>query len=88
MFGPVIFYVYRYIAGIICSIAKMAINYDKTKAILITTCQKLCTLPVKELSITVKEKVLENVKQEKLLSLVVDQNLSWNSHILPKSIRP
>ncbi len=36
---------------------------------------------MKELNITVKGKVLENVKQEKLLGLVVDQNLSWNSHI-------
>ncbi len=65
----------------------MAINYDKTKAILITTYQKLHTLPVKELNITVKGKVWKNVKQEKLLGLVVDQNLSWNS-ILPKFIRP
>ncbi len=31
---------------------------------------------------TVKGKVLDNVKQEKLLGLVLDQqNLSWNSHI-------
>ncbi len=59
----------------------MAINYDKPKAILITTCRKLHKLPVNQLNITVKGKVLENIKQEKLLSLVVDQNLSWNSHI-------
>ncbi len=65
-----------------CDDNRMAINYHKTKAILITTCcQKLHTLPVKELNITVKGKVLENVKQEKLLGLVVNQNLSWNSHI-------
>ncbi len=64
-----------------CSDNRMAINYDKTKAISITTCQKLHTLPVKELNITVKGQVLENVKQEKLLGLVVDQNLFWNSHI-------
>ncbi len=55
-----------------CDDNRMAIDYDKTKAILITTCQKLHTLPVKELNITVKGKVLENVKEEKLLSLVVD----------------
>ncbi len=64
-----------------CDDNRMAINYDKRKAILITICQKLHTLPVKELNITVKGKVLENVKQEKLLGLVVDHNLSWNSHI-------
>ncbi len=64
-----------------CDDNRIAINNEKTKAILIITCQKLCTLPVKELNITVKGKVLENVKHEKLLGLVVDQNLSWNSHI-------
>ncbi len=48
---------------------RMAINYDKTKSIFISTCQKLHTLPVKELNITVKGK-------EKLLGLVVGQNLS------------
>ncbi len=32
-----------------CDDNRMAISYDKTKAILITTCQKLHTLPVKEL---------------------------------------
>ncbi len=30
-----------------CDDNSMAINYDKTKAILITACQKLHTLPVK-----------------------------------------
>ncbi len=38
---------------------RMAISYDKTKAIVITTCKKLHTLPVKELNIIVKEKVWE-----------------------------
>ncbi len=47
----------------------MAINYDKTKAILITTCQKLHTLPMMKSNITVKGKVLENVKKDKLLGL-------------------
>ncbi len=37
-----------------CDDNRMAINYDKTNAILITTCQKLHTLPVKELNITFK----------------------------------
>ncbi len=45
----------------------MAINYDKTKAFLITTCQKLHTLPVKQLNINIKGKVLENVKKENYL---------------------
>ncbi len=64
-----------------CDDNRIAINNDKTKAILITTCHKLHTLPVKERNIIVKGNVLKNVKQEKLSSLVVDENLSWNSHI-------
>ncbi len=51
-----------------CDDNRMAIKYDNTKAILITTCQKLHTLPVKELNITVKGKVLENEKQENYLA--------------------
>ncbi len=46
-------------------ITEIVINYNKTKAILITTCQKLYSLPGKELNITVKGKVLENVKKKK-----------------------
>ncbi len=51
-----------------CDDNRMAINYDKTKVILITTCQILHTLSVKELNITVKGKVLENVKQVNYLA--------------------
>ncbi len=40
-----------------CDDNRMATNYDKAKAILITTCQKLHTLPLKELNITVKGNV-------------------------------
>ncbi len=64
-----------------CYDNRMAINYDKPKAILKTTSQKLHNVPVNELNNTVTGNVLQNVKQEKLLGLVVDQNLSWNSHI-------
>ncbi len=55
---------------------------------LLTTYKKYHTLPVKEIKITINKeikitinnKTLENVKQQKLLSIVVDQNLSWNQH--------
>ncbi len=49
-----------------CDDNRMDINYNKTKAILIATfaCQKLYILPVKKLNITVKGKVLENVKRK------------------------
>ncbi len=62
-------------------ITEWLLTMTKQNAILITTCQKLQTLPVKELNISVKGKVLQNIKQEKLLGLVVDQNVSCNSNI-------
>ncbi len=54
----------------------MAINYDKTKVMLLTTYQKYHTLPVKEIKITINNKILSNIKQQKLLGVFVDQNLS------------
>ncbi len=51
-----------------CDDNRMAFNCDKTKAILITKCQKLDKLPMKQLNITVKRKVLENVKLENFLA--------------------
>ncbi len=59
-----------------CDGNKMAINYDKTKVMLLTTYQKYHTLSVKEIKITINNKTLENVEQQKLLGIVVDQNLS------------
>ncbi len=52
-----------------CDDNRIDINYDKTKAILIATCacQKLYILRVKKLNITVKGKVLENVKKKNCL---------------------
>ncbi len=48
-----------------CDDNRMAINYDKTKAILITTCQQLHTLPVKDVNITVKGTVFGKCKTGK-----------------------
>ncbi len=64
-----------------CDENKTAINYDKTKVMLLTTYQKYHTLPVKEIKITINNKTLENIKQQKLLGIVVDQNLSWKQYI-------
>ncbi len=57
----------------------MAINYDKIKVILITTSKKLHShFQVSDIFV---KRVSENVKKEKLLGLVVEQNLSWNVYI-------
>ncbi len=50
----------------------MAINYDRTKVVLLTTCQ--------EIKISINNKTLQHVNAEKLLGIVVDQNLPLNQH--------
>ena len=64
-----------------CDDNNMAINYEKTNTMLITTNQKLHTLPVQEINITVNGKQLENVQKVKLLGVVVDQHLTWKDHV-------
>ncbi len=72
----------------LCDDNNMAINYNKTKVKLLATYQIYHTLPVKEIKISINNKTLENVKAEKLLGVVVYQNLSWNQHIdkVPKIV--
>ena len=59
----------------------MAKNTEKTKAMLITTWQKLCHMDVKELEITIENVQLQNVTHDKLLGVVIDQHMSWKQHI-------
>ncbi len=64
-----------------CFPNKMVLNIKKTKAMLITTYQKLQKQLVKNINITVNNQALESVTSEKLLGIVVDQNLTWNGHV-------
>ncbi len=64
-----------------CLLNKMVLNIKKTKTILITRYQKLHTLLVKEIDITVNNHSLDCVTSEKLLG-VVDQNLTWKGHVV------
>ncbi len=48
---------------------------------LITTYQKLHKLLVKNINITVNNQGLESVTSEKLLGVVVEQNLTWKGHV-------
>ncbi len=61
----------------------MSANATKTKSILITTWQKRLSLPENQrnLSIVMNNDILENVTSDKLLSVTIDHNLSWEKHI-------
>ncbi len=48
---------------------------------LITTYQKLHKLLVKNINITVNNQALESLTSDKLLGVVVDQNLTWKGHV-------
>ncbi len=66
-----------------CQENHMAANTTKTKVMLVTTWQKWTSLPENERKLKAKMygKYLENVESEKLLGVVVNHNLSWESHI-------
>ncbi len=64
-----------------CFFSKMVLNIKKNKTMLITTYQKLHKLLVKNINITVNNQALEDVTSEKLLGVVVDQNLTWKGHV-------
>ncbi len=66
-----------------CQENHMAANTTKTKVMLVTTWQKWASLPENERKVKVKMngKYLEHVESEKLLSVVINHNLSWENHI-------
>lgn len=58
----------------------MVIHPDKTKFMVITTRQKhqLTTLTLK---LEINHKIIEQVKQHKMLGVLIDSELNWNYHI-------
>ncbi len=66
-----------------CQENHMAANTTKTKVMLVTTWQKGASLPENErkLKVQMNGKYWENVESEKLLGVVRNHNLSWESHI-------
>ncbi len=64
-----------------CDTNKMAINADKTKCMILTTTQIFHRLNVKELNITIGNKMLDYVTTENLLGIKIDQFLSWKDQI-------
>lgn len=63
-----------------CTQNKMALNIDKTKSMLITTSRKRLHLG-EELKVTVNGQELENVQHEKLLGVVIDNDLTFKHHV-------
>jgi len=66
-----------------CSNNQMVINTDKTKSMLITTAQKRAKLQPhqKELSLNIGGHPLKKVKSDKLLGVIIDEDLSWSDQI-------
>ncbi len=55
----------------------MAVNQDKSKAMLITTYQNDTRLEIKELNLTYDDSKLQNVDSENLVGIKIDKHLSW-----------
>ncbi len=64
-----------------CKYNKMAIKCDKSKLMLITTYQKEAKLDSAHVSVICDNTELENVNSNKLLSVIIDKNLTWKVHI-------
>ena len=66
-----------------CSQNKMVINSEKTKAMLLTTAQKRSRLTPSQCQLDIKlgESKLGVVKSDKLLGVIVDDDLTWAQHI-------
>ncbi len=72
----------RSVGALVFSYQNSAKHFKKkNKTMLITSYQKLHKLLVKNINITLNNQALENVTHEKLLGVVVDQNLTWKGHV-------
>ena len=60
---------------------RMAINFVKTKALLLSTHQKFSHLHNSNFEISVKGNVIEQVPHAKLLGVTVDSFLTWDKHV-------
>ncbi len=59
----------------------MAIKYNKTKVMLITTYQKEAKLDSTHLRVICNNNELENVNSKKKKGVIIDKNLTWKFHI-------
>ena len=59
----------------------MAINFDKTKVMLITTGKKRDMLNISTLNVYADNHLLTTVSADKILGVQVDNNLLWSNHV-------
>jgi hypothetical protein len=64
-----------------CANNHMVINTAKSKCMLICSPQRRRILPSDKLNLCIYGMNLENVDQQKVLGLIIDNNLTWRSHI-------
>ena len=64
-----------------CKCNGMLINTTKTKVILITTHQKRTSLINGQLSLNLNDDRLNMITNDKVLGIVLDNNLTWSQHI-------
>ncbi|MEW8546101.1 MAG: hypothetical protein AB2693_21485, partial [Candidatus Thiodiazotropha sp.] len=64
-----------------CKANGMVINTSKTKLMLITTHQRRAFLDTDNLFLTLNHAKLSTQEKDKILGVIVDNNLSWSSHI-------
>ena len=64
-----------------CRYNGMIINTSKTKVMLITTHQKRASLPNEQLSLTLNSVDLNMISYDKILGVIIDNNLTWSQHI-------
>ena len=59
----------------------MYLNTDKTKVMLITTSEKRLHLNDCVLKLTYNRDILKNIKNDKVLRVLIDNNLTWSFHM-------
>ena len=60
---------------------KLSVNVAKTEFMVISLCQKLCSLNNKTINVNVEDVKINQTDQSKALGLNIDKNLSWKEHI-------
>lgn len=63
-----------------CTENKMVLNTEKTKVMLLATKQKLRNAPP-ALQVEVQNTLIETVSEDKVLGVIIDNNLSWKSQV-------
>ena len=64
-----------------CKHNGMSLNTDKTKVMLITTSEKHLHLNDCVLNLTYNSDILKNINNDKVLRVLIDNNLTWSIHM-------